>query len=106
MRGAAAPRSLFLVRIYPSMNITGVTELVSLLAPIARIRTGSGQERIFGLLGAAKPVVIAALAHGASEPILLVTAHPQTAHDLAQELSGWIDRPVLHFPAIEALPYE
>jgi transcription-repair coupling factor (superfamily II helicase) len=106
MRGATAPRSLFLVRIYPSMKITGITELVSQLAPIARIRSGSGQERVFGLLSAAKPVVVAALAYATSEPILMVTAHPQTAHDLAEELSGWIDKSVLHFPAVEALPYE
>ncbi len=62
--------------------------------------------RTFGLLGAAKPAVAAALAHNAGTQSLLVTAHAQGARDLVHELSLWTDQHVVEFPAIESLPYE
>lgn len=86
------------------MTLSGLTQAVSNLPQIASLRAAKQPVRVAGLLNAARPAVIAAL-HD-SRQMLVVTAHPQTAYDLARELQRWVDDRVTHFPAIEALPYE
>jgi transcription-repair coupling factor (superfamily II helicase) len=88
------------------MHLTGITRLIASLPAVERLRPSRERTRVFGLLGAARPAVFAAIAESRVESCLIVTAHPHTATDLAQELATWTDRPVALFPAVEALPYE
>lgn len=88
------------------MRLTGITSIVSRLPPVATVAAASDYSRVFGLLGAAKPVAIAALAEKSVAPILVVTANPQTAQEVARELPAWTDVDVALFPALESLPYE
>jgi transcription-repair coupling factor (superfamily II helicase) len=88
------------------MKLLGLTRFIRQLDPFAALRSRQGHSRVFGLLRAAYPAVLAVLANDSDAPLLVVTAHPQAAHDLAEDLRLWADRPVRHFPAIESLPYE
>ena len=88
------------------MSLTGLTNVIAQFPDIGPPDAGGHSRRIFGLLHAAKPAVAAALSGAASNPVLLVTAHPQSAHHLAEELQCWTDRRIALFPAIESLPYE
>lgn len=88
------------------MHLTGITRLISALEPVSALCSGRGPRRVFGLLNAAKPAFAAALSESLAEPVLIVTGHPQAAHDLAQEIAHWTDRSVALFPATESLPYE
>jgi len=88
------------------MKLSGLSSLLAQLEPLQSIARGPRRARTFGLLGAAKPAVAAALAHNAGTQTLLVTAHAQGARDLVHELSLWTDQRVVEFPAIESLPYE
>lgn len=86
------------------MKLTGLTSLIAGLEPVSAARRSSDPVRVYGLLAAARPTVIAALAGDRSA--LCVAPHPQSAADLAEELHFWTDQPVVLFPALEALPYE
>src|SRR6516164_379086 len=88
------------------MKLTGITDLLARLAALAPLRDASSNRRVYGLLDAAKPAILAALSEVVPGPVLVLTAHPQTAHELAQELTFWTDRSVTMFPALESLPYE
>jgi transcription-repair coupling factor (superfamily II helicase) len=86
--------------------LTGISRLLARLDPMAPLADWSSKWRVYGVPGAAKPALIAALSEIVPGPLLVVTAHPQTAHDLAQELPVWTEREVALFPATESLPYE
>ena len=88
------------------MKLTGITRLISGLEPVSALRASRGHVSAFGLLAAARPALSAALAHGDPYPYLIVTSHPHTARELAEELRCWSERRISFFPAIEALPYE
>jgi transcription-repair coupling factor (superfamily II helicase) len=88
------------------MNLSGLTDPIAEIARDATPDTPGQSRRIFGLLNAAKPAVSAALSRTTSDPLLLITGHPQSALYLAQELQCWTDRRIAVFPAIESLPYE
>jgi transcription-repair coupling factor (superfamily II helicase) len=88
------------------MKLTGISRLLARLDPIAPLADTSTGRRVYGVPGAAKPALLAAAVELVPGPLLLVTAHPQTAFDLVQEVSFWTDREVTLFPAIESLPYE
>ena len=88
------------------MKITGLIDLIAGLDPVSALQRDTESARIYGLLHAAKPAVIAALVRQSAGMFVVVTAHPQSAHDLAEELRFWTDVEVVLFPAIEALPYE
>ncbi len=76
-----------------------------------RAQRGS-QDRVGPLkvsaLETARPVLAAALLRDLKAPILLLTAHPDRAHQLAQHVRAFVrqDSDVLRFPAPDALPYE
>ncbi len=59
-------------------------------------------------LETARPVLAAALLRDLKAPILLLTAHPDRAHQLAQHVRAFVrqDSDILRFPAPDALPYE
>jgi transcription-repair coupling factor (superfamily II helicase) len=88
------------------MVLTGLTDLVAELIPLCQITAEGGEINLSGLLDAAKPIVIAAVAERASGPVLVLAPHSQAAHELGQELKNWTRRGVAHFPALESLPYE
>ena len=88
------------------MKLFGLSAFLARLEPLRSIAHGPRQARTFGLLGAAKPAVAAALTHNAGSQLFIVTAHPQGARDLVHELPIWTDQRVVEFPAIESLPYE
>ncbi len=63
-----------------------------------------------GVPDAAKPAVIASLVTEHAEPVLVITATPAAAADLADALPLWLDDAqrarLLQFPARETAPYE
>lgn len=88
------------------MTLLALTRVLAELEPLARLRRRPDSLRVSGLLQAARPAVIAALAADARAPALVITAHAQAAHDLAAELQHWTSRRVTYFPALESMPYE
>jgi len=88
------------------MKLLGLSSFLARLEPLQTIACGPRRARTFGLLGAAKPAVAAALAENAGNQLLIIAAHSQGARHLVQELSLWTGQRVVEFPAIESLPYE
>jgi transcription-repair coupling factor (superfamily II helicase) len=88
------------------MKLTGIPRLLARLDAIAPLADASATRRVYGVPGAARPALVAALGELVPGPVLVITAHPQTAFDLTQELALWTERDVALFPAIESLPYE
>jgi len=88
------------------MKLTGITRLLAGLEPLSSLDFGGGHRRIFGVLNAARPALLAALQEIAGGQVLVVTAQPHTASDLATELRHWSTAPVALYPALESLPYE
>src|SRR5579884_3915407 len=70
-----------------------------------RTARGARHARLMGLLRDAVPAVIASMRH-ASAPLLVVTAHPQDAQEMASSLSAWLGEKVILLPAVETMPYE
>ena len=64
--------------------------------------------RALGVPDPAKPPVIAAIGRRHRAPVVVVTARPQRALNLADELRAWLGdgASVLLFPERDALPYE
>ena len=60
------------------------------------------------VLEVARPLLAAALQRDLKAPVLLLTAHPERAHQLAQHLRAFARQPddVLRFPPPDSLPYE
>ncbi|MBI4287822.1 MAG: transcription-repair coupling factor [Chloroflexi bacterium] len=58
------------------------------------------------ILEAAKPYLIATLHRELRAPIILVTARPEGAKRLYEQLLAWEAAPVFFFPEPDALPYE
>ncbi len=72
------------------------------------ITTGPHQVQSKGLvlLDAAKPYLIAALYRHWQRPVLVLTARPEHAKELSEQLSAWTGNTVRVFPEPDALPYE
>ncbi len=105
-RSAALPGPHIRLSVGLFMSLTGLASRISELDPIKHQTRHPASRRVFGLLSAARPVVTAALAREARGPLLLITAHLQSAVDLTQELPQWTERDVLLYPALDTLPYE
>src|ERR671939_1510118 len=96
-------------------DLRGVTTLLRdephLGRLIAELRAGRSR-RVYGLPSSAQAVTTAALARALGVPVLLVTAYPDRALQLAEELPSWLGvldaaaPPALNFPALDALPYD
>src|SRR5256714_2387344 len=111
-------------------DLCGVTTLLTgephLGRLIAELRAGRSRQ-VYGLPSSAHAVTTAALARALGVPVLLVTAYPDRALQLAEELPSWLgdadvaaprhagcargwpsasERPALLFPALDALPYD
>ncbi len=74
-----------------------------------RSRMSAGGALMLGVSDGAKAAVLAALARDTAQPIVVITAKPQHAEALVDELRAWLgDRAgrVLLFPERDALPFE
>jgi transcription-repair coupling factor (superfamily II helicase) len=58
------------------------------------------------VLDAARPYLVAALHASLQVPLLLVTARPENARKLQEQLAGWSGGQPVLFPEPDALPYE
>jgi transcription-repair coupling factor (superfamily II helicase) len=58
------------------------------------------------VLEAARPYLIAAVYERLRRPLLLVTAQPENARKLQEQLAAWYPGPVKLFPEPDILPYE
>ncbi|MGD9118958.1 MAG: CarD family transcriptional regulator, partial [Dehalococcoidia bacterium] len=68
---------------------------------------GQQKNRTVVILESARPFLLAALRHALKLPILVVTARPENARKLHEQLSGWSGAAsVKLFPETDALPYE
>lgn len=73
---------------------------------IAALEKENADVRV-AVLEAAKPYVVASLYHRRRQPMLVVTAQPENARKLYEQISVWCDPSVVSlFPEPEALPYE
>ncbi len=96
-------------------NLLGVTTLLAadphLKSLLGEVSAGRSQA-IFGLPSAAQPATVAALAQALKVPVLLVTAYPDRALQLAEDLPAWLGGEgrstpaALLYPALDALPYD
>ena len=83
-----------------------VEELSSYRQLVAGLETGSAGDRTV-VLDAAKPYLVAALYRRFSVPLLMVTARPENARRLYEQLLAWCDCCQARLlPEPEALPYE
>jgi transcription-repair coupling factor (superfamily II helicase) len=75
---------------------------------LARLTSDAGQPVSLSVADVAKPYLLAALHAALERPILLVTARPNHARFLRDEIAAWHPRPdsVLLFPEQDALPFE
>jgi transcription-repair coupling factor (superfamily II helicase) len=67
-------------------------------------RPGGGSRVV--VLDAAKPYLIAALQRRWQRPMLVVTAQPEGARKLQEQIAPWVDAAARLFPEPDALPYE
>ncbi|GAC1474048.1 MAG: hypothetical protein PVSMB7_28710 [Chloroflexota bacterium] len=88
------------------MHLSRLTERIARQPLIASLAQTGSPQRLYGLLHAAMPAFVSALACRADRFVFVVTAHPQSAADIAHELSLWSGPDVQAFPALEPLPYE
>ncbi|HIC95187.1 TPA: DEAD/DEAH box helicase, partial [Candidatus Bipolaricaulota bacterium] len=94
------------------LNLAGLLPLIEEVPGyhqlIEKLKAGAESPESLGLLGAARPTLTAALHRDLARPILLITAHPEHARQLHDQLRAFSPHPeaILLFPAPEALPYE
>ena len=100
------------------MGLTGILDMVQesptyqgALATLAAATNGAGPLRVT-VPDAARSYLIACLCRDLHRPVLLVTAKPEDADHLSDDLATIFNRdaddafPVLRLPESEALPYE
>jgi len=93
-------------------NMPGLNKLINLIEPMPayhRILDELKQKNsnTLVLLNAARPYLIASLYENLQVPMLLVTAQPENAKKLQEQLSSWCSgREIYLFPEPDVLPYE
>ena len=93
------------------MNVSGLLGRFDELSAYRTLREdlmGGALPEPLGLLRAARPALLAALARGLKRPLLIVVSSVEGARKLAHSLRDWLPPGVriLHFPAPPALYYE
>jgi len=75
---------------------------------VEQLRKGEGLPALTGITEAARPFVIAALATGVKQPLLVVVEDETQANQMVESLKVFVDQPddVLYLPDRDALPYE
>ncbi len=90
-------------------SITALGAAIAALPAMAGLAVAlqPGHQRVAPVPAAARPVVVTALAHQRSVPILYVTISTEAAHRAADDLRQWLNPALVWlFPAADALPYE
>ena len=95
----------------PELNVAGLLAWVRALPPYQALRQDIAAGEVvppLGLLRAARPALLAALASESERPILVVAGSVERARALHQSLRHWHPRPenVLRFPESPTLFYE
>ena len=93
------------------MNVSGLLAWFNALEVYRTLRAdleSGGMSPPLGLLRAARPAFVAALAHDLKRPLLVIAGSVDRAKSLAHSLRDWSSVPecVLHFPEPLALFYE
>ena len=75
---------------------------------VEQLRKGEGLPALTGITEAARPFVIAALATGVKQPLLVVVEDETQANQMVESLKVFVEQPedVLYLPDRDALPYE
>ncbi len=75
---------------------------------VEQLRKGEGLPALTGITEAARPFVIAALATGVKQPLLVIVEDETQANQMVESLKVFVDQPddVLYLPDRDALPYE
>ncbi len=93
------------------MNLSGLIPLLQDIPAyrklLAAVQRGEVQDAL-GLVNAARPGVIAALAQDLEQPLLVIVARPEQANSMIEQLCQWLPagREVMRFVEPESLPYE
>ena len=93
------------------MNLSGLLTAIEGAPALAKLASdleaGRGERRVV-VLDAARPAVIASLYRHLGVPALVITASPERARQLHDEIPAWLgnDGAVELFPEPDALPYE
>ncbi|MHB8105771.1 MAG: hypothetical protein ACYDG5_09605, partial [Dehalococcoidales bacterium] len=91
----------------PELNL--LLKLIEAMPAWRRLREelkGKGSKTIVAL-DAARPYLIAALYENLQAPVLLITAQPEKAKKLQEQLSSWCSgKEIYLFPEPDVLPYE
>ncbi|MFC1973789.1 hypothetical protein ACFLU2_00295 [Chloroflexota bacterium] len=93
------------------MNLFGllasIQEIPSYNKLVKELKIGSDKTCVFAL-DVAKPYLVVCLHHDLGLPALVLTARPERARELYEEISAWCDSDALpwFFPEPDALPYE
>ena len=93
-----------------SLKLTTLLKLAEEL-PVFRDISGNISRQYkniqVAVLDAAKPYFVAALHQTLKVPVLVITAQPKGAKQLAQQFTSWLDPEVIRlFPEPDSLPYE
>ena len=93
-----------------SLELAPLLQLIDEMPAYRQLRDGlrrSGDNATLTVLEAAKPYLITALYHNLERPLLVVTAQPEAAKDLYEQLLTWGGgtEPGL-FPEPDSLPYQ
>ncbi len=96
------------------MDLSALLPVIDRLAGLDRLRSridaATGEPLALGVSDGAKAAVLAAIAHDASRPIIVIVPKPHHAEALAEELTAWLGgaagERVRVFPERDALPYE
>src|SRR4029079_8280352 len=74
------------------MDLSALLPLIDEAVDLDRLRRrmSVGKPLMLGVSDGAKAAVLAALSRGASNPLLVLTAKPQQAEALADELEAWL----------------
>ncbi|MBE9473177.1 MAG: hypothetical protein IMY75_13870, partial [Chloroflexi bacterium] len=93
------------------MNVSGLLASFELLEPYRALREDLQRGEMptpLGLLRAARPALLSALAHDLQCPMLVIAGSVERAHALTHSLRDWSSAPecILHFPESLALFYE
>jgi transcription-repair coupling factor (superfamily II helicase) len=93
------------------MNLSGLLPLIEGMPGYQRLinelQAAQGEKKV-AVLDAAKPYLLACLYHRLGSPMLVITARPERARQLYDDITVWCasDAIVHLFPEPDALPYE